>query len=100
MPRYATFCLRTVAASAPHLHLFLVYENATMILPECEGPSCCVGRVVVLTRLTSSVPLCRVQADNIHYVSIKEGEVAERLLTALKGVRVCPHANPSRPIGP
>ncbi|ELR15713.1 uncharacterized protein ACA1_378630 [Acanthamoeba castellanii str. Neff] len=60
MPRYATFCLRTVAASAPHLHLFLVYENATMILPE-------------------------VQADNIHYVSIKEGEVAGRLLTVLKG---------------
>jgi hypothetical protein len=29
-----------------------------------------------------------VQADNIHYVSIKEGEVAGRLLTVLKGVRV------------
>jgi hypothetical protein len=57
MPRYATFCLRTVAASAPHLHLFLVYENATMILPECAGPSCCVGRghVVVLTRLRTYV---------------------------------------------
>jgi len=41
-----------------------------------------------------------VQADNIHYVGIKEGEVAERLLTVLKGVRVSARANPSRPIGP
>ena len=36
------------------------------------------------------------KADNIHYVSIKEGEVAERLLTVLKGVRVSARANPSR----
>lgn len=34
MPNYASFCFRTIAALSPYLHLFVFYENETMVLPE------------------------------------------------------------------
>jgi hypothetical protein len=38
MPFYAGLCLRTFAASSPFVHVFIFYENATMILPEYAQP--------------------------------------------------------------
>ena len=38
MPFYAGLCLRTFAASSPFVHVFIFYENATMVLPEYARP--------------------------------------------------------------
>jgi len=61
LPKYAAFCFRTIATASPFLHFFLFYENASMILPE-------------------------IQAENLHFIHVKQGTIIQRLLQELKRV--------------